>query len=43
VSGGRVLTVVGRGANPAQARARALAAADLVEFEGKHVRRDIGA
>ena len=40
--GGRVLTVVGRGATYAEAIERAYAGADLVRFEGKHARRDIG-
>jgi phosphoribosylamine--glycine ligase len=41
-SGGRVLTVVGRGPDFETAIARAYAAADLIAFDGKHVRRDIG-
>jgi phosphoribosylamine--glycine ligase len=41
-SGGRVLTVVGRGQDFETAIARAYAAADLIEFDGKHARRDIG-
>jgi phosphoribosylamine--glycine ligase len=41
-SGGRVLTIVGRAADPAEAMARAYAGADLVRFEGKQMRRDIG-
>ncbi|MGG5257720.1 phosphoribosylamine--glycine ligase [Phycicoccus avicenniae] len=40
-SGGRVLTVVGRGSSLAQARARAYAAVDAVGLEGSHHRRDI--
>jgi phosphoribosylamine--glycine ligase len=40
--GGRVLTVVGRAASPAEALARAYAGADLVRFDGKQMRRDIG-
>jgi phosphoribosylamine--glycine ligase len=40
--GGRVLTVVGRGATYAEAIERAYAGADLIRFEGKHARRDIG-
>lgn len=42
-SGGRVLTVVGRGPDLAAARARAYAAAELIHFDGKQLRRDIGA
>ncbi|RYZ40409.1 MAG: phosphoribosylamine--glycine ligase [Myxococcaceae bacterium] len=42
-AGGRVLTVCARGEDLAKARERALAAAELVRFEGKHFRRDIGA
>jgi phosphoribosylamine--glycine ligase len=42
-AGGRVLNVVGMGANPAEARERAYAAADSVEFDGKQLRRDIAA
>jgi phosphoribosylamine--glycine ligase len=41
-NGGRVLTIVGRAAGPAEAMARAYAGADLVRFEGKQMRRDIG-
>ena len=40
-SGGRVLAVSALGASFAQARERAYAAAGLISFEGKHVRRDI--
>ncbi len=40
-SGGRVLTVVGRGATLAEARGRAYAAVDAVGLEGSHHRRDI--
>ncbi len=39
--GSRTMTVVGRGASMAEARARAYAAADAVTFEGKHYRTDI--
>ena len=39
--GSRTLTVVGRGATMAEARARAYAAANAVTFEGKHYRTDI--
>ena len=42
-AGGRVLNVTGIGATPAQARARAYAAADRVQFDGKQMRRDIAA
>lgn len=41
-AGGRVLSVVARGANHAEALERALEAADLIDFEGKTLRRDIG-
>lgn len=42
-AGGRVLNVVGRGPTLAAARAATYAAADVVDFEGKTYRRDIGA
>ncbi|MCC6322941.1 MAG: phosphoribosylamine--glycine ligase [Phycisphaerales bacterium] len=42
-SGGRVLNVVGRGVSMAEARRAAYQAADLINFEGKTLRRDIGA
>lgn len=42
-AGGRVLTVCARGADLAQARARAYAAVAHLRFEGMHFRRDIGA
>ncbi len=42
-SGGRVLGVTALGETLEDARARALAACDVIHFEGKHVRRDIGA
>jgi phosphoribosylamine--glycine ligase len=42
-AGGRVLTVCARGADLAQARARAYATAAGIRFEGMHFRRDIGA
>ncbi len=42
VSGGRVLNVVGTGPTLGAARDRAYRAADLVTFEGKTLRRDIG-
>jgi phosphoribosylamine--glycine ligase len=41
-AGGRVLTVVGVGADLEQAHARAYALAERVQFRGKHMRRDIG-
>ncbi len=42
-AGGRVLTVVGRGAALAAAREAAYRAAGKVHFDGMHYRRDIGA
>ncbi len=42
-AGGRVLTVCARGADLAEARARAYAATAPIRFEGMHFRRDIGA
>lgn len=42
-SGGRVLSVVGRGATIDDARARAYAGVDLVELAGSHHRSDIAA
>ncbi|MDJ0869526.1 MAG: phosphoribosylamine--glycine ligase [Myxococcota bacterium] len=41
--GGRVLGVTARGASVAEAQQRAYAAADRIEFEGRHLRRDIAA
>jgi phosphoribosylamine--glycine ligase len=41
-SGGRVLTVVGRGADFAGAIARAYAGVDAIRFDGMQFRRDIG-
>ncbi len=41
-AGGRVLGVTALGATVGEARERALAGADVIEFEGKVVRRDIG-
>ena len=41
--GGRVLNVTGIGATPGQARDRAYAAADRIQFEGKQMRTDIAA
>jgi phosphoribosylamine---glycine ligase len=40
-AGGRVLNVTGLGAWPGQARDAAYAAADLITFEGRQLRRDI--
>jgi phosphoribosylamine--glycine ligase len=42
-AGGRVLTVVGRGSDLAEARLRAESAAELVSFDGLQRRHDIGA
>lgn len=42
-SGGRVLGIVGLGADIAQARARAYEAAGVIHFDGKHTRSDIAA
>lgn len=42
-AGGRVLTVTAIGGSVDEAAARAYAACDLVSFDGKHLRRDIGA
>ncbi len=42
-SGGRVLAVTARGASLVEAHSRAYAAAERIEFRGKHYRRDIGA
>ncbi len=42
-SGGRVLAVSALGPTFEQARERAYEAADLIDFEGKHIRRDIAA
>ena len=41
-AGGRVLTVTGVGADVAEARARAYAAIDLIDWPGGFYRRDIG-
>ncbi len=41
-SGGRVLTVVGRGRDYVEAIARAYAGASAISFEGVHYRKDIG-
>ncbi len=40
-AGGRVLGVTALGADAAAARSCAYAAADMIEFEGKQLRRDI--
>ena len=40
-AGGRVLSVTGLGADAAAARAAAYAAADMIDFNGKQLRRDI--
>jgi phosphoribosylamine--glycine ligase len=40
-AGGRVLNVTGLGADLADARAAAYAAAEEIDFEGKQMRRDI--
>jgi phosphoribosylamine--glycine ligase len=42
-AGGRVLAVAGRGDGAPQARRRAYAAADLIRFRGRRMRRDIAA
>jgi phosphoribosylamine--glycine ligase len=42
-NGGRVLGVTALGTTPEEARAKAYAAADKIGFEGKQLRRDIGA
>ena len=42
-AGGRVLNAVGLGTTLEEARARAYAAADVIQFEGKRFRRDIAA
>jgi phosphoribosylamine---glycine ligase len=41
-AGGRVMTVVARGHDYAEAMSRAYQAVDCIRFEGMHVRRDIG-
>jgi phosphoribosylamine--glycine ligase len=41
-SGGRILNVTARGATLSQALDRAYAAAEVIKFEGKDYRRDIG-
>ena len=42
-SGGRVLNVIGRGESREEARRTAFRAADMIQFRGKQMRRDIGA
>lgn len=42
VSGGRVLAVTASDADPEVARTRAYAAAEAIQFDGKHFRRDLG-
>ena len=42
-AGGRVLNVTGLGATPGEARDRAYAAAERIEFDGRQMRRDIAA
>ncbi len=42
-NGGRVLNVTGIGSTPGEARDRAYAAAEQIEFDGKQVRTDIAA
>ena len=42
-NGGRVLGITALGATLEEARAKAYAAADKISFEGKQLRRDIGA
>jgi phosphoribosylamine--glycine ligase len=41
-NGGRVLAVTGLGADPQEARERAYRGVDLIDFDGRVVRRDIG-
>jgi phosphoribosylamine--glycine ligase len=42
-AGGRVLNVTALGSTPGEARERAYAAADAIDFDGKQLRRDIAA
>ena len=42
-AGGRVLNVTALGAGPQGARDAAYAAADMIEFDGRQLRRDIAA
>jgi phosphoribosylamine--glycine ligase len=41
-NGGRVLAITGLGADAEEAKTRAYARVDQIQFEGKQVRRDIG-
>ena len=41
-NGGRVLNVTALGVDPEGAREAAYAAADMIEFEGRQIRRDVG-
>ena len=41
-SGGRILNVTGRGSTLSEALQRAYAAAEVIRFDGKDYRRDIG-
>jgi phosphoribosylamine--glycine ligase len=41
-SGGRVIAVSSRGSNPADALQRSFASVDLIDYEGKYFRHDIG-
>ena len=41
-AGGRVLTVVGKGANFEHAKAAAYRAVEMIHFDGMQYRRDIG-
>jgi phosphoribosylamine--glycine ligase len=40
-AGGRVLNVTALGDDPGAARSAAYAAADMIEFDGRQLRRDI--
>jgi phosphoribosylamine---glycine ligase len=40
-AGGRVMNVTGLGATPGEARDKAYAAAERIEFDGKQLRSDI--
>nr|MDQ5871059.1 phosphoribosylamine--glycine ligase [Acidobacteriota bacterium] len=42
-AGGRVMIVTATAPSMSEATSRAYAAAELIQFEGKHFRRDIGA
>jgi phosphoribosylamine--glycine ligase len=42
-AGGRVLNVTALGPDPESARSAAYAAADVIDFPGKQLRRDIAA